>query len=429
MSRYTGRYLSGCPRKRTRLQEHAARDEELTALNEEIPSSNEEFQRMNEGLEAAKEELQASQKELVTLNEKLRRRNAELSKLNKEITRALRRAEESGAYAGAVVQTVRQPLLVLDRELRVEGANPAFCDTFDKTPGQTAGKRIGELDKRWEAPEFQTILEQALYGGEAQEYELEDKRGGGRSLLFHIRPIRISGRPGPLILVAVDDITDQKRALEASGLRRLSVHLQQQLEAERTRIARQVHDDLGQALTALQFELEALKSAPEPWATKVPTLIASVQGAIQIARDITTDLRPPLLDQFGLKAAIEWQLESFGKRTGLETRLAYDLKDLPPNTDLLTALVRVLQEAITNIARHAQASLATVTLRDSEGYLVMEIADNGVGLDTAKLSDPRSLGILGMRERCSAHGGHLGFVNRGDGTTLTVRLPIRSAHP
>ena len=268
------------------------------------------------------------------------------------------------------------------------------------------------------------MLEQALSGGDPQEYELEDKWGGERSLLFHVRPIRISGRPGPLILLAVDDVTAQQRALEASGLRRLSAHLQQQLEAERTRIARHVHDDFGQGLTAMQFELGAMKSAPEPWGTKASKLIAAVQGLIQTARDIARDLRPPLLDEFGLKAAIEWQLEAFNKRTGIETTLAYDLKVLPPNPDLLTALVRVLQEAITNVVRHAQASLVTVALHDCEDYLVMEIADNGVGIDMAKLSDPRSLGVLGMRERCAAHGGQLGFVNRGDGTTLTVKLPL-----
>ncbi|RPI20495.1 MAG: PAS domain S-box protein, partial [Acidobacteria bacterium] len=414
---------------RSNMQKHAARDEELTALNEEILSSNEELQSMNEELEAAKEELQASQEELVTLNEELRSRNAELARLNDEIRKALQRAEESGAYAGAVVETIRQPLLVLDRELRVQGANAAYHRSFGTTPEQTAGKRIGELDGWGDVPALQTMLEQALSGGQPQENELEDKWRGERSLLFHVRPIQISGKPGPLILLAIDDVTAQKRALEASGLRRLSAHLQQQLEAERTRIAREVHDELGQALTALQFELGALKGAPEPWGAKVPKLIAAVQGAIQTARDIATDLRPPLLDEFGLQAAIEWQLEAFGKRTGIETALTYDLEILPPNPDLLTALVRVLQEAITNIARHAQASLVTVSLHDGEDYLVMEIADNGVGIDMVRLSDPRSLGILGMRERCAAHGGQLGFANRGDGTTLTAKLPIPRGNP
>ena len=410
------------------MQKHAIRDEELTALNEEILSSNEELQSMNEELEAAKEELQASQEELVTLNEELRSRNTELSKLNDEIRNALQRAEESGAYAGAVVETVRQPLLVLDRELRVQGANRAYYETFGTTPEQTTGKRIGELDGWWEVPELHAILEKALSGGEPKEYELQDKWGGGRSLLFHVRPIRISGKPGPLILLAIDDMTDQKRALEASGLRGLSARLQQKLEAERTRIARQVHDDLGQTLTALQFELDGLKSAPDPWGTKAPKLIATVQGAMQTVRDIAMDLRPPLLDEFGLQAAIEWQLEAFGKRTGIKTTLAYDVKDLPPNPDLLTALVRVLQEAMTNVARHAQASLVKVTLSESEDCLIMEIADNGVGIDLAKLSNPRSLGVLGMRERCTAHGGEIAFTNRGEGTTLTVKLPITPAH-
>jgi nitrate/nitrite-specific signal transduction histidine kinase len=409
------------------MQKHALRDEELTTLNEEILSSNEELQSMNEELEAAKEELQASQEELVTLNEELRNRNEELSRLNEGIRNALQRAEEAGAYAGAVVETVRQPLLVLDRELRVQGANAAYYRASGTTPEQTAGKRIGELDGWWELPGLQTALKQALAEGEPQDYQLEDKWNGERSLLFYVRPIQISGRAGPLILLAVDDVTAQQRALEAAGLRRLSAHLQQQLEAERTRIARQVHDDFGQTLTALQYELGMLKDAPEPWGPRVPKLIAGVQAAIQTVRDISRDLRPPLLDQIGLKAAIEWQLETFGERTGVETSLTYDLEVPPSNPDVLTTLVRILQEAITNIARHAQATLVTVALHESEGCLVMEIADNGVGIDMTKLSDPRSLGILGMRERCTSHGGQLRFANRGNGTTLTVKLPMPPA--
>jgi signal transduction histidine kinase len=408
------------------LQKHAARDEELTALNEEILSSNEELQSMNEELEAAKEELQASQEELVTLNDELRSRNVELSRLNDEIRNALQQAEEAGAYAGAVVETARQPLLVLDRELRVQGANAAYYRSFETKPEQTVGKRIDELVGWWEVPELQTMLEQALSGGEPKEYELEDKWSGERSLLFHVRPIRISGRPGPLILLAIDDVTAQQRALEASGLRRLSVYLQQQIETERTRIAREVHDELGQALTALQFELQALGGAPEPWATKAPQLIASVQGAIQTARNIARDLRPPLLDEFGLQAAIEWQLEAFSKRTGIETSLTYNLQVLP-EPDLLTTIVRILQEAITNVARHAQASMVRVALCESQDTLVVEIADNGVGIDLAKLSASNSLGVLGMKERCAAHGGQLDFANGGDGTTVTVRFPLPAA--
>jgi two-component system, chemotaxis family, CheB/CheR fusion protein len=409
------------------MQKHALRDEELTTLNEEILSSNEELQSMNEELEAAKEELQASQEELVTLNEELRSRNEELSRLNEGIRNALQRAEESGAYAGAVVETVRQPLLVLDHELRVQGANAAYHRNFGTTPEQTVGKRIGELDGWWEVPELQTALKQALAEDEPREYQLEDKGKGERSLVFFVRPIRISGRAGPLILLAVDDVTDQQRALEAAGLRRLSAHLQQQLEAERKRIARQVHDDFGQTLTALQYELGMLKNAPEPWGQRVPKLIAGVQGAIQTVRDISRDLRPPLLDQIGLKAAIQWQLETFGERTGVETSLTYDLEVPPSNPDLLTTLVRIVQEAITNIARHAQATLVTVALHESEGCLVLEIADNGVGIDMTKLSDPRSLGVLGMRERCTSHGGQLCFANRGNGTTLTATLPLPAA--
>jgi two-component system CheB/CheR fusion protein len=417
---------------RSVIQKHTARDEELTALNEEILSNNEEFQSMNEELEAAKEELQASQEELTTLNEELRVRNAELSRVNDNLSSAVQRAEDAGAYARAVVETVREPLMLLDGELRIQEANAAFYAMFGFESKATVGTRIDELGGDWwHDPDFLSILKQALAdGAPSPECEREVSLGeaGVKSLVFSARPIDVSRRPGPLILLAIADVTSQKRALEAAGLRSLSAHLQKQLEMERTRIARQVHDEIGQSLTALQFELSGLKGDRDAFAPKPDRMIEMVKGTIQKARDIAGDLRPPLLDEFGLKAATEWQLEAFEARTGIKTNLDYRVTTLPPNPDLLTDLVRILQEAITNIARHAQASVATVTLTDGEGELVMEISDNGVGIDLAKTADPRALGILGMKERCSAHHGRL-LITKGEGTTVRVEVPTVRGRP
>ena len=189
------------------MQKHAARDEELTALNEEILSSNEELQSMNEELEAAKEELQASQEELVTLNEELRSRNTELSRLNDEIRNALQRAEEVGRLCRCRSGNSQTASARAGPGVARARSQSAYYRSFGTTPEQTAGKRIGELDGWWEVPELETMLEQAVSEGEPQEYELEDKWRGERSLLFHVRPIHISGKPGPLILLAVDDVT------------------------------------------------------------------------------------------------------------------------------------------------------------------------------------------------------------------------------
>jgi two-component system sensor histidine kinase UhpB len=178
----------------------------------------------------------------------------------------------------------------------------------------------------------------------------------------------------------------------------------------------------------MRFELSGLKGDRDAFAPKSDRMIEMVKGTIQKARDIAGDLRPPLLDEFGLKAATEWQLEAFEARTGIKTNLDYRVTTLPPNPDLLTDLVRILQEAITNIARYAQASVATVTLTDGEGELVMEISDNGVGIDLAKTADPRALGILGMKERCSAHHGRL-LITKGEGTTVRVEVPTVRGRP
>jgi len=207
-------------------------------------------------------------------------------------------------------------------------------------------------------------------------------------------------------------------------LRALSHRLQSVREEECERIARDLHDQLGQDLTALELDLRwlARQHGPTPLGAELAALADRVSGSIGQVRRIATELRPSVLDQLGLAAALQWLAREHAARGDVHVEVA--LADVTAPPELATAMFRILQEALTNVARHAGARAVWVTLSQTEDGLVMEVADDGRGLADGALSKPGSLGILGMRERAHLAGGTLALANRpGGGLTLTVRMP------
>lgn len=210
-------------------------------------------------------------------------------------------------------------------------------------------------------------------------------------------------------------------------LRALTNHLQTVREEERTRIAREVHDDLGQALTALKLDLASLgrKLGRAPgFGRRVSDMLAHVDATIATVRMIATELRPGVLDNLGMVAAVEWQAADFQRRTGVPCVVTVEVPELRLAPDLETVCFRIFQEALTNIIRHAQATQVTVRLTRSEGFLILVVRDNGRGI-TENEANPRSIGLLGMKERASQVGGDVFIAGLpGHGTTVTLRLPL-----
>jgi PAS domain S-box-containing protein len=232
------------------------------------------------------------------------------------------------------------------------------------------------------------------------------------------------------------DITDRKRAEDQlkdshERLRALAGHLQVAREEERTRVAREIHDELGQSMTGLKMDLSWLrKKLPkdqEALKEKTDSMLGLMDQTIQSVRRISTELRPGVLDDLGLAAAIEWQIHEFQSRTGIKCQLAARLEDIHLDRLRSTALFRIFQETLTNIARHAHASRVRIKLAQTNGDVTLEVQDNGNGIPKTKLADPRSLGILGMRERALLLGGEV-MINsaRGKGTTVTARVPVEA---
>jgi signal transduction histidine kinase len=212
-------------------------------------------------------------------------------------------------------------------------------------------------------------------------------------------------------------------------LRNLYTHQQLAVEAERTRIAREIHDEFGTILTALNIDLSWLeKKLPEGQHTLIERInkdVELINSAIKVVQRISSELRPGVLDYLGLSSAVEWHVKEFGNRTGIEWDISIHMNTPDLDKDISIALFRILQESLTNITRYAEATKVRVNLAATDSILTLQVVDNGKGITEDQLSDHHSLGILGMRERVQYLGGNItiqGVPNKG--TTVTVRVPI-----
>lgn len=241
------------------------------------------------------------------------------------------------------------------------------------------------------------------------------------------------------VLGLMVDMTQRKQAelqlnQSRDQLRALMTRLHSAREEEGTRIAREVHDELGQAMTSLKLDLSWVArrlSLPETADSRAQMLeriqgaMRQLDGTIQSVRAIATALRPSVLDELGLAAALDWQTRDFEKRTGIRCEWSMPSVPIPIGPDQATAVFRIYQEILTNVVRHAQASTIQIHLDISANWLVLAVSDNGLGIPASALAHTNSLGLLGMRERATQWGGDLSIQGTtGKGTTVTVRLPV-----
>jgi signal transduction histidine kinase len=242
-------------------------------------------------------------------------------------------------------------------------------------------------------------------------------------------------------LCTLRDITERKRAEEqlhatSEQLRVLSARLRSAREEEAVRIARALHDELGSALTSLKWDLEEIENTSaiagsqgslSVLRAKIATMTSQIDDTINTVRRIASELRPQILDDLGLAAAIEWQAQQFQARTGIICRVDALVDNDGVSQEQATAIFRIFQEALTNILRHAQATRVNVTIAEEEGAYVVEVQDNGRGITEEERTGSRSLGLLGIRERAQLIGGTIDLTGlAGKGTVLTVRVPLPS---
>jgi PAS domain S-box-containing protein len=247
-----------------------------------------------------------------------------------------------------------------------------------------------------------------------------------------------TGEDGPVLHGVLTNITDRKKAEEEAvrshqELRALAARLQSVREEERSRISREIHDELGQVLTGLKIDISWLANHhPEPdskYRDKTDSMLKLIDRTIDTVRKISLELRPSMIDDLGLAAAIEWETGEFQKRTGIRCRFHAETPEGQPESEITIALFRILQEALTNILRHARASRVDVTLRQTESEIELQVRDNGVGIQQGDVSSKRSLGVLGMCERAHVLGGEVRLSSARKGTVVTARIPLTRNAP
>jgi signal transduction histidine kinase len=226
-------------------------------------------------------------------------------------------------------------------------------------------------------------------------------------------------------------LTEQRLRTSEENLRNLAKHLQSVREDERISIAREIHDELGQALTGLKFDLASFtkgfeRDPPQVRIDKQLVLNSAIDRIINSVRRIASGLRPEVLDEIGLSAAFEWQAREFQRRTGIRCLVSIPPDFNDPDKERSTALFRIFQELLTNVARHANATRVNVNLQEEQSALALTVEDNGRGIKENETEG--SLGFLGLRERVLAFGGTIqARGEEGKGTRISVAIPIIAA--
>jgi PAS domain S-box-containing protein len=347
-----------------------------------------------------------------------------------EAAARLRTSEERSCL---LIQHGMEVIGVIDAAATITFVSPSVEKVFGYPPDLPIGTNALEYVHPDDRPALQKSIARILHSPPSAEVtlhvRLQHRAGGWRSVeAVATNCLDVEGLRG--IVANIRDVT--QRIEYEQQLRQLAAHIETDREQERIRVAHIIHDELGQMLSMLKLDLDALplKFRPEgvvaqkAFARRIAAMRRQIEGSISTVRRIAAELRPGALDHLGLTAALSWQIDEFASRTGIRCRsrgLAHDLY-LPAAQ--ATAVFRIFQEILTNILRHAGASAITLNLRRKSTWFTLEVADDGKGITPAHLSDPHSLGLFGMRERAFLFGGEVRFSPRpGGGTVVTLSMP------
>lgn len=367
-----------------------------------------------------------------------------------------RQREQSVAQAEAAIraselkyrklfETAQDGILILEADTgRINDVNPFLLKLLGFTYEEVVGKFVWEISPFEDILTNQEKLMQLQINGYVRYENLPLLTKDGRMIAVEFVSNVYSAGDLNVIQCNIRDITIRKQAEDAlktshAHLRALLARLQTVREDEATRIAREIHDELGQQLTGLKMDLiwTARKLSELPGSSAVnailqrfsdtPKMVDAITTSVQV---IAAELRPVVLDKLGLGTALQYEARRLHERTSIscQVRLPEKEQEMPP--ELSTALFRIFQECLTNITRHSQASEVKVELKTEDGWVTLCVQDNGRGITAAELAGPVSLGLLGMKERAALLGGKITITRDDDqGTVVTVSIPIHAIPP
>ena len=363
-------------------------------------------------------------------------RSFELAKANLELQMEIterKEVENSLRSLEKAVETMQLGVTICDAEGKIVYTNPADAKMHGYKVEELIGKeaRIFAPSETWRPVPLEEIEKTGSRSGESFNITKD-----GRIFPVHlICDVVMDGSGEPAAIVtSCEDITERKRIdmeLEESReqMRSLALHLQTVRESERIRIARDIHDELGQILSVFKLDFswinKRLREDQKPLIGKIKEVSELVDGAIDSVQRICSELRPTLLDDVGIVAGIEWQAEELQKRTGIECKLSLETEGISLDKHVSIDIFRIFQEALTNIARHAGATRIDASLKVDNDKLILEIRDNGRGIREDEILGSKSFGLMGMRERVYSWGGELHISGiAGKGTTILVSVPL-----
>lgn len=346
---------------------------------------------------------------------------------------------ESEARMQGIIHSAMDAIITVDEDQRVVLFNPAAEAMFGRSAFEAIGSPLDLFIPERHRQAHREYLahfrdDQARSRAMGERREIFGRRADGREFPIDASISRVEAGGKRLYTAVVRDVTrrrENERQLRESHrqLRALSASLQTVREEERTRIARELHDELGQQLTGLRLDVSwlgtRLKDDQTGLLEKIKSMKSTLQNTVTAVRRLSSELRPLILDDLGLVPAVEWLRDDFGKRTGIEVHLEVSERDLRIEKETATAVFRILQESLTNVARHADAGAVWVRLSTDAGRLRLVIRDDGRGMDTQAIPKARSFGLIGIRERAFMLGGEVRIHSRpGEGTEIEVVLPL-----
>jgi len=355
-----------------------------------------------------------------------------------EMDKALR---ESEMQFRSIAESAGEAILIADDEGRIVYWNSGATGCFGYSATEMLHQPLTRLmPERYRGPHERGLARFRASGQSSLLRQTLAMHGLDKDgVEFPLELSLASWKSGDSVFISgiIRDTTERRRneeRLEAAQrqLRELTAHLQTAREEERAAIARELHDELAQILIVAKLEVgrlsketQRLDGSPARLQSALDDLAATIDDSVQSIRAIVSELRPPMLDNLGLEAAMDWQVQQFQQRSGIASTFKADVRGLAWDANRSLALFRILQEALTNVLRHARATHVDVSLRIDGDQLCLEVRDNGVGVRGEDIQKANHFGVLGMRERIMLLGGDITFRAASErGTIVEARAPL-----